>query len=64
MCKSDENSTKNENVRVPQLKTTKTAVMTSFNVFSKFLRKWNIFYCFPEHFTVTATAVNKTVCEV
>ena len=31
MCKLDANSTKNEDVRVPHLKTTKTAVMTSFN---------------------------------
>ena len=64
MCKLDANSTKNEDVRVPHLKTTKTAVMTSFNGFSNFLRKWNVFYCFPEYFTLTATTVTKTVCEV
>jgi len=32
MCKLDENSMKNEDLRVPHLKTTKAAVMTSFNV--------------------------------
>ena len=64
MCKFDANSTKNEDVRVPHLKTAKTAVMTSSNVFSKYFRKWNVFYCFPEYLTVTATTVNKTVCEV
>ena len=37
MWKLDANSTKNEDVRVPHLKTTKIAVMTSFNAFSIFL---------------------------
>ena len=64
MCKLDANSTKNEDMRVPHLKTTKTAVMTSFNVFSEFSRKWNVYYCFPEYFTVTATTVTKTMYEV
>ena len=61
-CKLDANSSKNEDLRVPHLKTTKTAVMTSFNVFSIFLRKCNVFYCFLEYFTVTATTVTKSVC--
>ena len=64
MCKLDANSTKNEDVRVPHLKTTKTAIMTSFNVFSKLLKRWNVFHCFSKYFTVTATTVTKTVCEV
>ena len=39
ICKSDANSTKNEDMRVPHLKTTKTAVMTSFNVFFRIFEK-------------------------
>ena len=55
MCKLDENSTKNEDVRVPHLKTTKTAVMTSFNGYSNILRKRNVFsICLVERVSVSA----------
>ena len=46
MCQLDANSTKNEDVRVPHLKTTKTAVMTSFNVFFKIFEKMECFLLF------------------
>ena len=55
MCKLDANSTKNEDVRVPHLKTTKTAVMTSFNGYSNILRKRNGFFiCLVERVSVSA----------
>ena len=58
----EENSIKNEDVRMLLLKTTKTVVLTSFNVFFNNLMKLIVFNCFPEYFTVTATTVTTTVC--
>ena len=61
MRKLHANSTKNEYVRMPHLKTAKTAIMTSFNVFRNLWENWRFSIVFPVYFTVTATTATKTV---